>query len=106
MIESAEMLILAGEPDSDIWPVLSRRADLTILLKADLLPDPPRGRKGRERLEIGGRSVDLAISAQTGQGMKALVQEVREFLVPARYIHDPGAWIFDARLTDESDAPS
>ncbi len=65
------------------WPRLPREPDLRVGSKSDL----------------GGRGdADISLSAATGDGVAALVERVREALVPASDHADGGRWIFDDGL--------
>lgn len=96
LISHADMLIAMRDADHD-WPALPREPDLWVINKVDdarhilQAPDATPGARSAEPLRI---------SALTGAGLAALSAAIREQLVPASVISEPGLWLFDRRLTD------
>lgn len=84
LLESAD-LILTMTDDVQPWPVVPMPADRRV----DVLRIANKCDRGRRA------DADLAISALTGAGLPALVERVRETLVPANDLRNPRPWMFD-----------
>lgn len=87
LLERADLIISMSDPQS-AGPDLPREPDLRVMNKIDLL---------RESNDIRRVGV-LAISAVTGEGIAAFVENVRDKLVSPADLKNPGVWMFDPRL--------
>ncbi len=82
LMQQADLLVAMTDHEHD-WPALPRSSDLRIACKCDIAQ---RG------------DADLNISNTTGTGITALVETVRDLLVPPADLQHPGRWLFDERL--------
>lgn len=96
----ADLLIAMAAP-GEPWPRLPRDPELWVMNKCDL--------DGKGSIAAVSSSADsssfgrqqdrpLRISATRGDNLSALVEIVRDRLVPAADLTHPGPWLFDRRL--------
>lgn len=86
LIRDADLVISLAAPGIP-WIELPRKPDMRVFTKADAgAGDALRG------------AADVAVSAHTGEGLKALREFVRERLVPRVDRDSSRPWIFDQRL--------
>lgn len=113
LIARADLQIAMRDAEHD-WTRLPRDPDLRVVNKIDLEPEQQNGRgaeqQGSElqsfraaelqtcREATGHAKAVLRISAATGEGLAALVQAARDWLVPPADLAHDGPWLFDERL--------
>lgn len=96
----ADLLIAMAAP-GEPWPRLPRDPELWVMNKCDL---DGNGSIAAAPCPVDsssfGRQQDrpLRISATRGDNLSALVETVRDRLVPAADLTHPGPWLFDRRL--------
>jgi small GTP-binding protein len=101
LIAGCDLLIAMTDAQSMELPDVPREPDLFVINKCDLLDSPAHkpllttdGRKTR----IAPDRAAIRISAQTGDGIPALVTAIRDRLVSPSDLAHGGAWEFDRRL--------
>ncbi len=82
LIERADLLVAMTDHEHD-WPTLPGPSAMRIGNKSDL---------------TRRADADLNVSALHGDGLPELVTMIRDRLVPAADLADPGPWVFDRRL--------
>ena len=95
LLRDADLVISLAAPGIS-WIDLPRTPDIRVYAKLDhasAAHDPARAH------------ADIAVSAHSGEGLKALRELVREKLVPKADRDSTRPWIFDARLAREHYKP-
>jgi tRNA U34 5-carboxymethylaminomethyl modifying GTPase MnmE/TrmE len=101
LIAGCDLLIAMTDAQTLEWPESPREPNMFVINKCDLVDSPaqqPRAATAGTKACSDPDGSAVRISAQTGDGIPALVEAIRDQLVPPIDLAAEGPWLFDPRL--------